>query len=279
MASQITEKQPLLPTTDASTEPEVERSLSELQQDVFAAQRRYMKAWSRTTSGTWHKRIMFSVTGLLLTFMALMLTLIAFDTFDDDSSWPYDGITRVPLEAHIMSKCPDAKDCLHDLILPAMQKVSDKVDFRLSYIGSITDHDDGVKCMHGQEECLGNIIELCAAHLYPDPKIYLGFTMCLTREYQKIPERALLEDCALEHGIDFERVNKCTSNDDGELAVKRLQASFNHSASVGVTKSCTVRLNNEIRCIRDGGKWTDCEGGSQPSDLVRDILDLSSSFY
>lgn len=47
--------------------------------------------------------------------------------------------------------------------------------------------------------------------------------MCLTREYQKIPERALLEDCALEHGIDFERVNKCTSNNDGELAVKRLQ--------------------------------------------------------
>ena len=41
----------------------------------------------------------------------------------------------VPLEAHIMSKCPDAKDCLHDLVLPAMQRVQDKVDFKLSYIG------------------------------------------------------------------------------------------------------------------------------------------------
>lgn len=43
---------------------------------------------------------------------------------------------RVPLEAHIMSKCPDARDCLRDLVLPAMQKVHDKVDFTLSFIGT-----------------------------------------------------------------------------------------------------------------------------------------------
>lgn len=42
----------------------------------------------------------------------------------------------VPLEAHIMSKCPDARDCLRDLVVPAMEKISDKVDFRLSFIGS-----------------------------------------------------------------------------------------------------------------------------------------------
>lgn len=43
--------------------------------------------------------------------------------------------TKVPLEAHIMSKCPDARDCLQNLVVPAMEHVSDKVDFRLSYIG------------------------------------------------------------------------------------------------------------------------------------------------
>lgn len=43
---------------------------------------------------------------------------------------------RVPLEAHIMSKCPDAKDCLKDLVVPAMEKVYDKVEFKLSYIGT-----------------------------------------------------------------------------------------------------------------------------------------------
>jgi hypothetical protein len=28
--------------------------------------------------------------------------------------------TKIPLEAHIMSKCPDAQDCLQKLVLPAM---------------------------------------------------------------------------------------------------------------------------------------------------------------
>jgi hypothetical protein len=42
---------------------------------------------------------------------------------------------KVSLEAHIMSKCPDAKACLQNLVVPAMEKISDKVDFNLSFIG------------------------------------------------------------------------------------------------------------------------------------------------
>jgi hypothetical protein len=42
----------------------------------------------------------------------------------------------VPLEASIMSKCPDARDCLRDLVLPTMQRVMEKVNFTLSFIGT-----------------------------------------------------------------------------------------------------------------------------------------------
>lgn len=42
----------------------------------------------------------------------------------------------VPFEAHIMSKCPDAKACLQEMVLPTMQRVHDKVNFSLSYIGT-----------------------------------------------------------------------------------------------------------------------------------------------
>lgn len=59
----------------------------------------------------------------------------------------------VPFEAHIMSKCPDAKDCLRSMVLPAMQRVYDKVNFTLSYIGTPT-ANDGVDCKHGPEECM-----------------------------------------------------------------------------------------------------------------------------
>lgn len=127
--------------------------------------------------------------------------------------------------------------------------------------------------MHGQEECLGNIIELCAQHYYPNPKTYLGFTMCMAKEYDDIPKRELVEDCALEHGISMHQINKCASLDDGSIGVNLLQASFNRSEEAGASKSCTVRLNDKVRCIRDGGEWTNCEGGSKATDLVADILE------
>lgn len=43
---------------------------------------------------------------------------------------------RVPLEAHTMSKCPDARYCLQELIVPTMAEVHHKVDFQLSFIGT-----------------------------------------------------------------------------------------------------------------------------------------------
>lgn len=199
------EKHPLLSTSQTSS-PEEEPSLSTLRHNASAAQKAYMRAWSRTTSGKWHKRLMLSVTILLLAFAAFSFSVILTTDLDDDYDYPpYPPLSqKVPLEAHIMSKCPDAQTCLHDLILPSMQQISSLVDFKLSYIGHANnkttgdDDDSGVACPHGPSECLGDIIELCAAKLYPDPKIYLGFTMCLTREYESIPDESLVSDCALD---------------------------------------------------------------------------------
>ncbi|KAK6077495.1 hypothetical protein SCUP234_06584 [Seiridium cupressi] len=138
----------------------------------------------------------------------------------------------IPLEAHIMSKCPDARDCLRDLVLPTMMRVNSKVNFTLSYIGQPTDSNDGVACKHGPNECMGNIIELCAAHLYPDPKIYLGFVMCLSKDYKDIPQRELVEDCALEHAVDFEELNDCATKDDGGFGISLLRNSVKRSSDV-----------------------------------------------
>jgi len=91
--------------------------------------------------------------------------------------------------------------------------------------------NDGVACKHGAEECMGNIIELCAAYLYPEPRIYLGFVMCLTRDYDEIPDQELVQDCALEHGIDFDKLNACSSSDDG-FGIEMLRKSVTRSKEV-----------------------------------------------
>ena len=199
---------------------------------------------------------------------------------------------KVPLDVHIMyysltlllnlpkltnldrSKCPDALDCLSQLVVPAMSVTGPKVNFTLSYIGTPTDPDDGVSCKHGPSECLGNTIELCAAKLYPDPKMYLGFTLCMTREYPRIPDRELVHNCALEYGISFEELNECASKDDGAYGIGLLRDSVRHSSAVNATISCTVRLDGEKRCVRDGGEWKECEKGSEVKNLVDEIEKL-----
>lgn len=76
---------------------------------------------------------------------------------------------------------------------------------------------------------------LCASHLYPDPKSYLGFAMCLIKDYEDIPQRSLIEDCALEHAIEFDKLSDCASQDDGGFGVDMLRKSVGRSAAVGQT--------------------------------------------
>lgn len=128
--------------------------------------------------------------------------------------------------------------------------------------------------MHGQTECLGNILMLCAASEYPDPKLYLGFSNCLITDYKEIPSQSLIEDCALEHGLDFGVLNDCMSKDSGGYGMGLLRDSVQHSKDVNVTASCTVRLDNKVRCIYDGGKTRDCDGRERPEDLIHDIEKL-----
>ena len=175
----------------------------------------------------------------------------------------------VSLEAHIMSKCPDARDCLRDLVVPAMEQVVDKVDFRLSYIGKV-DGNDTIQCMHGATECLGNMLGLCANELYPNStKISLGFAMCLIDQYKRIPDRELVENCALEHSIAFTDLNACISEEGKGLDL--LEASVQRSENAGVKKSCTVRMGGQEWCVRDGGQWKNCNDGHKASDLVQEV--------
>ena len=96
--------------------------------------------------------------------------------------------------------------------------------------------------------------------------------MCLFKNYKKIPQASLIKNCALEHGLDFGKLNECASRDDGQYGVDLLKQSFLRSSDANATRSCTVRLDNEIRCIRDGGEWKDCPGGSKPGDLIKEIM-------
>lgn len=90
---------------------------------------------------------------------------------------------------------------------------------------------------------MGNIIELCAFELYPDPKIALGFTMCITRDFPHIPERSLVQDCALEHGMDFNALNECANREDGAHGISMLRRSVTETSQVCFPSSLSLSLS------------------------------------
>lgn len=120
---------------------------------------------------------------------------------------------------------------------------------------------------------------------------WLGFANCLISSYERIPERTFIQNCALEHGIDFDALNKCASqqedydegNDDGSddgnkdtplSGIALLRKSALRSQRLGVTTSCTVRLDEKVWCVRDGGEWKDCVRngeGSKVSVLAEEV--------
>ncbi|PSK46285.1 hypothetical protein B9Z65_5253 [Elsinoe australis] len=279
------EKAPLLPTS--TTDHTEESALTHLRTEVdrtrdahIEAHKQYNAAWRHTKQGRTmtlvHNIILSIVGGISTLLIGTMLFALGYAIIYGDDDPAFRPKRHIPLEAHIMSKCPDARDCLRDLVLPSMQTVGREVDFTLSYIGKPTDEDDGVACMHGPGECLGNILELCAAKIYPDPKVYLGFTMCMTRQFKEIPEKSLVQDCALEHGISFEKLNDCASDEHMGKGIDLLRDSVERSAKANVTTSCTIRVDGKEWCVRDGGEWKHCDGGSEAKDLVAEIKRLRS---
>ena len=114
------------------------------------------------------------------------------------------------------------------------------------------------------------MLSLCTQSLYSsNTRISLGFTTCLISSFADIPARSLVESCALEHAVDFARLNACVSDEGGGWDL--LRASVERSRDAGVEVSCTVRLEGRVRCVRDGGVWRECEGGSGVRDLVGDV--------
>lgn len=156
---------------------------------------------------------------------------------------------------------------------------------------SVSNKSSEIDCKHGPSECIGDILILCAFNLpysysehassglQPSPQKYpivrsLGFANCLISSFEHIPERGFIENCALEHGIDFDSLNRCASQEDdiplidgppGGLAL--LRESALHSEALGVNTSCTVRMDETVWCVRDGGEWKNCAEGGKGSEV------------
>ncbi|KAF8640068.1 hypothetical protein AX17_001309 [Amanita inopinata Kibby_2008] len=196
-------------------------------------------------------------------------------TLQDQTQHTLDNV-KVPVELGVMSRCPDALLC-ENIFNHVLQKVSNKVQLSLRYIAKIdpSDLDFGVRCMHGPQECAGNVQQLCVAK-YASPGSWWEFIRC--QNYQgrgKVgqPEPAL--KCAIAAKIDWESsgASQCAGPDGsgkGAEGIRLLQEDVILSQKLGIRKSCTIIVNGEKVCVHDG-TWKECENGHSVGDFVRQI--------
>jgi hypothetical protein len=177
-------------------------------------------------------------------------------TVQDNSQIIVDEDVKVPVVLGVMSRCPDAILCetVWDRVL---QRVGDKVDISLSFIATYvhalevsgvlrltqrqrpnaSDPVYGLTCMHGAEECAGNVHELCVAKYHPTSE-WWPFLQCQNfrgRDQIGLPDTAV--SCATTAGFKWEndQASECAGeNGQGEEGVKLLQASVKNSIQMGI---------------------------------------------
>ncbi|KAJ3417084.1 hypothetical protein HDV05_006943 [Chytridiales sp. JEL 0842] len=178
---------------------------------------------------------------------------------------------KVNVTAFVMSICPDAVFC-EDTLKEVLPKVEGIVNFQTDYIA---DSDStavyGATCKHGDNECLENIIQLCIRDSYPDRKDWFEFILCSNNYWYLMPSDPLIESCAQQVGIDYEKVKPCV---EGQRGKELFLESVKRKDKAHVVKSCTIVMNGRQRCIRDGGMWYSCPGGSSVDEFVASICDL-----
>lgn len=143
---------------------------------------------------------------------------------------------KVALDFHIMSKCPFGVKVLQ-AISPVLEKMGDRVDFKVHYIGR--EKDGELTSMHGEQEVQGNIIQMCALEL-GDAEAWLSFLKCQNEEWRKIPEG--WEECAKTAKLDTAKLKACY---EGEQGKKLLTESFKLSQDKRATGSPTIFLAGE----------------------------------
>jgi len=135
--------------------------------------------------------------------------------------------------------------------------------------------DFGVECMHGPDECAGNVQQLCVAK-YTSQEQWWSFVQCQDyqgREQVGNPYVALM--CAKTAGIDWVEggAGKCAGVDGsgrGTEGVRLLQESVRATNALGISKSCMILINGRQVCIHDR-EWKQCEAGHTPSDFISQI--------
>jgi len=148
---------------------------------------------------------------------------------------------NVKLDFFVMSLCPYAAQC-ELLWNPVIKGISPIVDLNMNFIASV--ESNGFKCMHGPNECQGDIQQLCAHAHYPNNNTWWNFIQCQDQTQNQIPGNG--PRCAQKNGMDNNVITSCMKGSEGNQLMKD---SISYTNSKGVHSSCTININDATYCV------------------------------
>ncbi|MFO0551414.1 MAG: hypothetical protein U0271_23690 [Polyangiaceae bacterium] len=135
----------------------------------------------------------------------------------------------VDFDVYVMSQCPYAVD-LERMLGQVLTNFGSDLNFRVDYIGKKKGAE--LTSMHGPEEVIGDLQQVCAAKLSPK---FFDFILCQNNDVKQIGSTAA--SCAETVGIPKAALDACATGPDGQTL---LAASFDRSAARGATGSPTI---------------------------------------
>ncbi|WIA36172.1 hypothetical protein OEZ86_007516 [Tetradesmus obliquus] len=169
-----------------------------------------------------------------------------------------------------MSKCPDAV-YVENLLDPVLQELKGILALNMRMVPGEKKTDGSYACKHGTTECAGNIQDLCVQQYTRVPQRYnwlYKFVMCCnSKDMYCIGDLETATTCLKEAKIPDVAATKIMSCIADPGKDEMLQRDLRNTAALGVQKSCTIKVEGKYICLRDGGQWKDCPGGTNPEDF------------
>lgn len=128
---------------------------------------------------------------------------------------------KVNITLYHESLCPDCINFITGSLWTAFEKVSDIFTITLVPFGNAMERKDPVKkdyykfeCQHGEQECIGNIIDSCVIYQLQNERASFNFTHCVSsdlKEHRGNDIEKAAKRCAKEQNIDFDKVQTCAN--------------------------------------------------------------------
>ena len=93
------------------------------------------------------------------------------------------------------------------------------IDLRIDYAGHVDQSQHvGFRCTHGENECIGNMYQLCATNL-TSPSVnnytWWDFFTCMDHDQSAVPGNA--KPCAEKLNLDYAAIDTCANSELGKM--------------------------------------------------------------